>query len=108
MSFKTSDDTDMAACFRLQASSVTDDILSLANLEDSGCQVYFLGHMGRWVRTQEGTWIEMVRTGKRYYLEYETDTLAAQTAEPGLVAANEAAGASPEGDLFDPFLGEDF
>ena len=49
----------------------------------------------------------MHRQGKRYYLEYETSTPAAQTAEPALVAANEAAGASPDGDLFDPFL-EDF
>jgi len=111
VSLRTSEGTDLAACFKLQASDVTDDILCLANIEDADCQIFFLGPLGRWIKTKDGTWIEMVRTGKRYYLHYDTDTPAAKTAEPGLVAANEAAGASSqERDdvLFDPFLGEDF
>ena len=48
-------------------------MLAVANMEDAGWDLHFAGTQGRWLKTPTGSWVEMARRGKRYFLDFEYD-----------------------------------
>ena len=100
--------------FRMQSAEVTDDVMCMANLEDAGAKIMFLGEQGRWVVLPNGTFVELEREGKRYYLNYELSDAPTTSADTSakLVAPNaveEGEGVEDEGDkMFEDFSHEQF